>query len=202
MFPVRSPCTNKPMIATDDCRGLSFQPALQLALEGFEVSPRLADMLGRMASFTRLDENSAAEHFYPRGKPLEAGQLRKNPDYAKTLAVLAENGPSAFYTGSIAKAIVAAAQARARAGAFDPHRPQNYAPTTRSVICGPFKAVSICSASPPSSGGAQIMIARLYEHLLAQSETADKMQAFVDAQRWPMPTAIDILRIPTTSMCP
>ena len=161
-----------------------FQPALQLALEGFEVSPRLAGMLGRMASFTRLDENSgAAEHFYPQGKPLEAGQLRKNPDYAKTLAVLAENGPSAFYTGSIAKAIVAAAQAEPEPGLLTLTDLKNYAPTTRSVICGPFKAVSICSASPPSSGGAQIMIARLYEHLLAQSETADKMQAFVDAQR-------------------
>ena len=102
-----------------------FQPALQLALEGFEVSPRLAGMLGRMASFTRLDENSgAAEYFYPQGKPLEAGQLRKNPDYAKTLAVLAENGPNAFYTGSIAQAIVAATQAEPEPGLFDPHRPQ------------------------------------------------------------------------------
>ena len=161
-----------------------FQPALQLALEGFEVSPRLAGMLGRMASFTRLDENSgAAEYFYPQGKPLEAGQLRKNPDYAKTLAVLAENGPNAFYTGSIAQAIVAATQAEPEPGLLTLTDLKNYAPTTRSVICGPFKTVSICSASPPSSGGAQIMIARLYEYLLAQSETADKTRAFVDAQR-------------------
>ena len=112
-----------------------FQPALQLALEGFEVSPRLAGMLGRMASFTRLDENSgAAEYFYPQGKPLEAGQLRKNPDYAKTLAVLAENGPNAFYTGSIAQAIVAATQAEPEPGLLTLTDLKNYAPTTRSVI--------------------------------------------------------------------
>ena len=161
-----------------------FQPALRLAREGFAVSPRLAGMLGRMASFTRLDENpGAAEYFYPQGKPLEAGQLRKNPDYAKTLAALAADGPSVFYRGSIAEAIVAAARAEPDPGQLTLADLENYSPKIRSAVCGPFKTVSICSASPPSSGGAQIMIARLYEYLLAQPDGADRTRAFVDAQR-------------------
>lgn len=44
--------------------------------------------------------------------------------------------------------------------------------------------MSICTSSPPSSGGAQIMIAGLYDHLLDGADAkADKIAAFVDAQR-------------------
>ena len=90
-----------------------FQPAIRLAETGFEVSPRLADMLLRVAKFTRLDENpGAADYFYPDGEALIAGQLRKNPEYARTLRALAEEGIGTFYGGALAEQIVAAAQAQ------------------------------------------------------------------------------------------
>jgi gamma-glutamyltranspeptidase/glutathione hydrolase len=44
--------------------------------------------------------------------------------------------------------------------------------------------MSICTPSPPSSGGAQIMIAALYDHLAADAGSqADRIAAWVDAQR-------------------
>ena len=88
-----------------------FEPAIHLATEGFVVSPRMAGFLPRLAQYTRLDENpGSAEYFYPGGKPLEAGHLLKNPEYARTLTRVAEEGASAFYTGEIAEAIVQAVQ--------------------------------------------------------------------------------------------
>ncbi len=58
-----------------------FEPAIELATEGFIVTEKLADHLPRMAQMARLDENpGAAEYFYPGGEPLRAGDLQRNPE--------------------------------------------------------------------------------------------------------------------------
>ena len=52
------------------------------------------------------------------------------------------------------------------------------------MICGSFRDLSICTTSPPSSGGAQIMIAGIYDNLINKKmKQPEKVQAFVDAQR-------------------
>lgn len=162
-----------------------FEPAIRLATEGFEVSPRLAGYLPRMAQFSQLAKNPAtAAYFYPDGEPLKAGHLLKNPEYAATLTRIANEGISAFYSGEIADAIAAAAQADPNGGTLTAEDIAAYKPVKRPVICGGFRDLSICTSSPPSSGGAQIMIAGLYDHLSADAASqADKVAAFVDAQR-------------------
>ncbi|HET7440319.1 MAG TPA: gamma-glutamyltransferase family protein, partial [Terriglobales bacterium] len=45
------------------------------------------------------------------GKPPEVGEIFKNPDLAKTLRLLAQNGASDFYKGEIARAILSTSQA-------------------------------------------------------------------------------------------
>ncbi len=162
-----------------------LQPAIRLATEGFEVSPRLANYLPMMAERSRLDENpGSAEYFYPGGQPLQVGHLLKNPEYAETLTGVANEGIDAFYSGEVAAAIAGAAQAEPNPGTLTVEDIGAYRPARRSVICGDFRDLTICTPSPPSSGGAQLMIAVLYDHLLTNDATqADKVAAFVDAQR-------------------
>jgi gamma-glutamyltranspeptidase/glutathione hydrolase len=162
-----------------------LEPAIRLATEGFEVSPRLANYLPMMAERSRLDENpGSAEYFYPGGEPLQVGDLLKNPEYADTLSRVAEQGIDAFYTGEIAEQIAAAARAEPNPGTLTVEDIASYRAVSREVICGPFRDLTICTPSPPSSGGAQIMIAALYDHLSADAETqADRVAAWVDAQR-------------------
>ena len=162
-----------------------FQPAIRLATEGFEVSPRLANYLPMMAERSRLDEDpGSAAYFYPGGEPLREGHLLKNPEYAETLTRVANEGPEAFYTGEIAETIAAAAQAEPNPGSMTVEDIANYRALTREVICGQFRDMNICTPSPPSSGGAQIMIAALYDHLSeGASSQADRVAAWVDAQR-------------------
>ena len=96
-----------------------LEPAIRLATEGFEVSPRLANYLPMMAQRSRLDEvEGSAEYFYPGGEPLQEGHLLKNPEYANTLSRIATEGISAFYSGEIAEEIAAAAQAEPNAGSL------------------------------------------------------------------------------------
>ncbi|MFK8053444.1 MAG: gamma-glutamyltransferase [Woeseiaceae bacterium] len=162
-----------------------FQPAIKLATEGFEVSPRLAGFLPRVAKAGRLAKNPpTAAYFFPNGQPLQVGHLLKNPEYANTLSRIAVEGIDAFYRGDIAAAIAKAAQAEPNPGTLTIEDIAAYQPVKRPVICGAFRQLSICTTSPPSSGGAQIMIAGLYDHLVKDATTQkDKVAAFVDAQR-------------------
>ena len=162
-----------------------FQPAIRLAQEGFNVSPRMANFLPAVAARGRLDENPpTAAYFFPRGEPLGVGHLLKNPEYAETLSRVANEGIDAFYRGEIAAAIAKAAQEPPNGGSLTVEDIANYQVVRRDVVCGDFRALKICTTTLPSSGGAQIMIAGLYDHLVGDATTRDdKIAAFVDAQR-------------------
>lgn len=181
--------------AAHDAQGQSdweslFQPAIDLATDGFIVSPRLAGLLGneRLRGAIRLDENpGAADYFFPNGEPLKEGDRRTNPEYADTLNQVAKLGPKAFYTGPIAEAIVASAQAGDDGGTLSMEDLAGYTIRTRAALCGNYQSYKICSAPPPSSGGVtQSMILGLYDRFMSDLEDYNflvQLYAFVDAQR-------------------
>src|SRR6056297_1115579 len=83
-----------------------FTRAISLAEEGFIVSPRLAAMVA--ADAERLSRDPVArDYFLPMGRPIFEGQLLRNAAYAESLRTLASNDTGPFYTGSIAREIVA-----------------------------------------------------------------------------------------------
>ena len=175
--------------AHDDYGKLSwaelFEPAIRLARQGFEVSPRMAKSLAYVEPIGRLDENpDTAAYFFPNGQPLQVGHLLKNPEYAATLGRISSEGIDAFYKGEIAAAIAAAAQEEPYGGSLTVDDIAGYEVIERPVICGKFRVQRICTTSPPSSGVAQIMIAGIYDHLAVAAKTEqDRIVAFVDAQR-------------------
>ena len=60
----------------------------------------------------------------------------------------------------------------------------SYRVLERQVVCGAFRGDKICSAGPPSSGAAQIMLAGIYDNLVHDgSSVLERKVAFVDAQR-------------------
>lgn len=168
-----------------------FVDAETLATEGFVVSPRLELLLSntRLRQFMKLDDNpDTADYFYPNGEPLAAGDIRDNPEYAKTLKTIAEKGAAAFYEGGIAEAIVTAATAGDDGGKITLEDIASYKTVRRDAMCGPFLQFKVCSATAPSSGAvAQIMIAGLYERLTEQSEATGQedsaLKSFVLAQQ-------------------
>jgi len=86
-----------------------LQPAIQLATEGFPINPSLTELLNTYLA----DANTADKTEFKRvfGKPggglWVPGDRLVQPDLAKTLRLLADQGPDAFYTGPIAASIVA-----------------------------------------------------------------------------------------------
>ncbi|MEP1964310.1 gamma-glutamyltransferase [Tateyamaria sp.] len=129
-----------------------FDAAIDLASEGFEVSPRLAGLIERDAE--RLATYSTtADYFLPGGAPLQIGAVLKNADYAKTLRSLAVGGADAFYTGQIAHDIVATVQDfAANPGVLSELDLTAYQIKERAPVCVPYRAHDICGMGPPSSG--------------------------------------------------
>ena len=143
-----------------------FAPAIELAENGFEVSPRMHGSLVRIAGYTDIEDNpDTGAYFYPGGEPLPAGHLLRNPAYAETLRGVAEYGSVAFYEGPVAEAIAARVAQPPRAGTLTVEDIAAYEAKVREPVCGRYRTWEVCSAPPPSSGVAVIEILGLLERL-------------------------------------
>lgn len=165
-----------------------FEPAIRLAENGFEVSPRMARILAGYANRGRLrqDANARAYLFDRSGRPRPVGYLLRNPQYAATLRAIAEQGPRALSEGPIAEAIVAAVQREPLAGSLTLADLQAVHPRRLEPVCGAFRVYRVCTAGPPGSGNAAIAILGLYQRARSQPDgpsNADDWAAFLWASR-------------------
>ena len=166
-----------------------FEPAIRLAENGFEVSPRLAGFIalsGGERGRLRADFAARSYFFDRQGRPLQVGALLRNPDYAATLRAIAEQGPRALTEGPIADGIVAAAQRNPRGGSLTHADLRNAQPRRFEPVCGTYRVYRVCSTAPPASGNAVIAILGLYERARPQpagAESADDWAAFLWASR-------------------
>lgn len=79
-------------------------PAIGYAAEGFPLSP--AEARGIEATANRLlPYPTTAAVFLPGGEPLRPGDILRQPDLARSIALIANDGPDAFYRGEIAQGI-------------------------------------------------------------------------------------------------
>ena len=128
-----------------------LEPAIQLAEQGFEISPRLAGAIAKDALRLQSDSTTAAYFLDSAGLPLVAGTRLKNPAYANTLRQLSE-GIAPFYQGDIANAIVHKVQQASAPGALSLADLQNYQVKERPPVCSDFLSYRVCGMGPPSSG--------------------------------------------------
>ncbi|QGZ94445.1 gamma-glutamyltransferase family protein [Terricaulis silvestris] len=164
------------------------EPAMQLAEDGFEVSPRLARLIAAYGERGRLRADFAARAYFfdAAGAPRTVGYLLRNPDYARTLRAIAERGPSALSEGPIADAIVAAAQANPRRGTLTLDDLRAVTPRRMEPVCSVYRVYRACTVGSPSSGNATLAILGLYQRarpLPGGAENADDWSAFLWASR-------------------
>jgi len=137
-------------------------PAIELAEQGFEVSPTLASALERTAE--RMGQWPATkEIFWRDGQPLQAGDTLTQADLAHSLRLIAEQGQDAFYRGPIADAIVKEMQDHQ--GAITREDLEEYKVILREPTVGQYRGYDIATMPPPSSGGVHILqILNMAEH--------------------------------------
>lgn len=129
-----------------------FSEAIDLADNGFAVSPRLAALVARDAE--RLDRFSdTAEYFFPNEQPLVEGHLLTNPAYADLMRRMAKDGAEVIYFGDIARAIINTVRgAEKNPGVLSLTDLQIYKVKERPAVCAPFRGYQVCGMGPPSSG--------------------------------------------------
>jgi gamma-glutamyltranspeptidase/glutathione hydrolase len=76
-------------------------------------------------------------------------------DLARTLRLLAEQGPAVFYRGELAGRI--ADEVRRRGGVLTAHDLARYEPKLREPVRGSYRGLEVLSFPPPSSGGVALV---------------------------------------------
>lgn len=177
-----------------------FLPAIALAEQGFEVTPRLHALLGQTKGLP-------AALLQADGSPPPVGSRMRNSDLAASFRLIAAQGADAFYHGPLAERVVAAVRTAPRQpGDLTLADLATYQAVERTPLCGPFRRWTVCGMPPPSSGGiAVLQILGLLQqfppqppptveaaHLFAEAGKlafADRDRYVADADRVPVPVA-------------
>ncbi|WP_343560769.1 gamma-glutamyltransferase [Kiloniella sp. b19] len=134
-----------------------FEPAIELAEEGFKVSPRLHRLIS-VDPYLKTYRN-ARDYFYTaEGEALPVGTLLRNKPFADVLRAVAEQGASAFYEGAIAQDIVEAVRTvPEKPGLLALDDLKNYQARSRKMLCVSYRDWEICGMPPPTSGGVAVL---------------------------------------------
>jgi gamma-glutamyltranspeptidase / glutathione hydrolase len=142
--------------------GQLFTPAITLAEQGFQVSPRLHTLL-KSDQHLRNDPLAARFFYTADGQALPVGHVLRNPEYAHVLRRIAAEGSNALHEGVVAQAIVQRVQSPPRPGSMSLDDLREYRPREREALCVDHRtqarAYRICGFPPPSSG--QIAIGQI-----------------------------------------
>jgi gamma-glutamyltranspeptidase/glutathione hydrolase len=134
-----------------------FEPAIQIATNGFKISPRMAAMIASSAKSLQRDPEAKTYFLNADGTAKEAGTLMKNSALAATFRAIADGGIQVFYRGAMAQDIVD--EIADTAGSITPGMTTladlaAYRSKKREPICTTYRDKHIvCSMPPPSSGG-------------------------------------------------
>ena len=127
-----------------------LKPAIRLAREGFVIDSALAGSIARgKGMLTKY--SSAPMPYFPDGEALQTGAKLVQPDLARTLEAIAQDGATAFYNGWIADSLVA--EEKRGGGIITKADLANYKVVEREPIKTTFRGYTLLSMPPSSSGG-------------------------------------------------
>jgi gamma-glutamyltranspeptidase/glutathione hydrolase len=166
-------------------------PAIELAQGHVVDTARSRSLAGDVERLGRFPASAA--QFLVAGRAPAPGAVLRQPDLARTLRLIADSGPDAFYRGRIADLIVAEMQ---RGGGIITRADlAAYRPKWRTPIRVDYRGYAVYSMAPSSSGGVTLgeilNILAGYDSLppfgstaLLHLETEAMRRAFEDRNRW------------------
>ncbi|KAJ6295801.1 hypothetical protein OIU78_023764 [Salix suchowensis] len=126
-----------------------FQPAIKLARDGFVVAPYLASSIAKCAKKI-MNDPGLQQVFAPNGRLLQAGDRCSNLELAQSLEAVAEQGPQAFYNGTVGEKLVK--DVRDAGGILTMEDLKNYKVDIMDALAANATGYTIYGMPPPSSG--------------------------------------------------
>lgn len=148
-----------------------IRPAVNLAKNGFVVTPTLSgDMKNQFDKLEKYPE-TAKVFLNEEGLPYEAGDKFINKDMAKTLELIIKKGKDGFYKGEVAEAIVNTLNKYD--GVFTLEDLANYKPIVKKPVNGkPFMVLGSPGGTKIISTVSQV-ISRVIDHKMGMQEAID-----------------------------
>ena len=161
-----------------------LEPAVTLAHDGFRVSDALARSLAGVLP-QMADHPASVAQFSKRGEPYQTGETFRQPELARTLTRIAEQGPAGFYEGETAALIEQ--EMASNGGLITRQDLAAYRALRRTPITGTYRGYDIISMPPISSGGAALIqmlnILEGYDLAAAGSGSAATTHLIIEAMR-------------------
>ena len=133
----------------------AMAPAIELAQQGFIVTPRFSDGLKAREKSLKKWETSKRIFYKADGSFYEPGDVFIQKDLAETLKRISRHGAREFYEGKTAELLVREMQNHG--GLISMQDMQSYQPVIRVPVHGNYRGYDIYSMPSPSSGGVHVV---------------------------------------------
>ena len=152
------------------------QPAVTLAEQGFIVPPKLAQGVSNYISY--LNEQKIDVNFEKYFAGLKANEKFTQPELAKTLKRIRDDGQAGFYEGETAHIIEKFM--RKHGGIITKADLKNYTAKSRTPLKASWNGYEVLTSPPPSSGGIAILQwLKMYELQKLNNEVAHNSSSYV-----------------------
>ena len=164
-----------------------FEAAIRLAADGVVLTEREALGLNNSRKiFQQINGENTTYFMHPTGGTWKAGDVLKQPDLAKTLQLIQEQGRAGFYSGKVAQQL--ANEMKKGKGIITEKDLENYNSVWRKpLVEGYKKNYTVISMPPPSSGGvALVQLLRFIEPFPLKKwgwNTDSTVQVMIEAER-------------------
>lgn len=154
-----------------------FQPSIKLAKDGFVIRPYLGQYLTKFAKMI-MNDPGLRQVFAPNGKLLEAGDTCYNVELGRSLEAVAEQGPQAFYNGTVGEKLVK--DVREAGGILTMEDLRKYTVEVTDAMAVNVMGYTIHGMPPPSSGTLGLsLVSNLFLFMLLSVSLASKLDALL-----------------------
>ncbi len=153
------------------------------ARDGFPAYPALLDSIVKKRKLL-ADSQTAASIFLAGGQPPKIGQLIKQPALAKSLALIADQGPETFYRGVLGEELVR--HSDELGGFFSLEDLADYRVIWKQPLTAAYRGFTLATQPPPSQGLALLLQARILDQIdvsALRPGSADLVHLMVEAKK-------------------
>jgi len=129
-----------------------LDPAIRLAADGFTVPYSLSQSLSNQLTAKLLSQFPESKRIFLSA---HYGETFNQPELARTLKRIRDQGPNDFYQGEIAHKLAAAMQANGGLITLDDLK--QYQAVERTPLSGHYRDYEVITSPPPSSGGIGVL---------------------------------------------